>query len=706
MEESQTYAFRGQSGSVSQAGQGFLDKASAVSSTGIDAVQFPTTGFDLLRRHPDAPPRPVSWDELLATYAHKSGTFTPKHSLVNCLPSREWGKAFGINFVRSLSSSAPEIQTSFTTLEPGAHPPSLMDWTSPHSNSAPTERIVVVHILGYRPWEEILQLFKETNKANKDGESVSLLILSYIPLHNWQRFLRHNTAVYDVKTLRLNVSHRFHCLPSGLEGVYYPLSSILRRREYEPVYGLAEQQALDRLELVSCSSLTEQDQLRVMFEAVKGFVNSALGQGEDYSGPQLLALAQSWTFRLGQEGEQSVDSRDILYSSGLFVPEKNGHEIVPQPVAGVISAYLQAVDFCSENSEKRRLGRLRQRLVTEARSRRSLSISRYRHSTEVTAWLALMMSAYFAKTRTANQMINAVARIDLSIALDMHASRNRDYFDRNIAGNTTTEKMFSHGHEHGNSVPVQYVTPLDRAVDRRRPVNPDLNRSTADTSRARALFRSVPDLDLLATLLASCAIPGDKPLSDPDLWRGIVPSLVTEQLRVLGESFRRNSIQTRSGTRVSVDVLKIEDLKPIFPNIGRITRHDHHVLEFSWLTAYVAALGCGAHLPSQEELMEIFDDRRLQENCLGIKEVSGNSRGLQALARFEWLRQPASGMLSGADFVGTTPRLFHRSVSKAYVFRRSSHQPQKCHVSFGVRVTAEPGRTQLAACRLAFLPDS
>jgi hypothetical protein len=327
--------------------------------------------------------------------------------------------------------------------------------------------------------------------------------------------------------------------------------------------------------------------------------------------------------------------------------------------------------------------------------------------TEVTNWLALMLSVYLGNKDFANWLINLVARDDLSIALDLHALR-----ESTPSGQTVVERFLNFFRKHNSGAGALFTGDFDQ--------RPDISffhpsyQPSPDYLEAKLILEQMPDADLLAALLASCAVPNNKSIIDIELWNNVVPPKLSDLLRDFGKELE--VVELSSGVRISKRVLLLDVLSEVFPGIRRNHHLQDRVVNLRWLTAYVLAFAFGGRLPNLGELKEAYEKPEIVLFAFDSLETHESE---QIFQRDEWLDNLYSSegrveIRGQEEFEGSYPKFFDRFMSKVMIRRAAPrHRGSKSEVWLDLErglgdsepietTNVNPSRKQFATCRIVF----
>jgi hypothetical protein len=227
---------------------------------------------------------------------------------------------------------------------------------------------------------------------------------------------------------------------------------------------------------------------------------------------------------------------------------------------------------------------------------------------------------------------------------------------------------------------------FDKVENRR--VRPPYNYKKPDYQKAKSLLEQIPDADLLAILLASCATPDNKDIIDLELWNSVVPAVISDGLHSLGEQLKGTAVKLNDKVSISQRVLFLDQLVEIFPGIRRNQRLQRRLLKVRWLTAHVLAFACGGRLPTFQEAKDAYATPEIKDTAFDSHEIS---EGEELLTRSEWLGVPfpLKGREFGvASFKSIPPGFFNRSMSKIIVRRV---EPGRDIDPSEVRIDLDPG---------------
>ena len=327
--------------------------------------------------------------------------------------------------------------------------------------------------------------------------------------------------------------------------------------------------------------LSEADRWRCTLDALRKFIEQNLVPDKKGSFP-IATLASCWAarhVRPRMSGDVGVDGTRInypeivqrLHDSGLFLSDSVEFDNEPKwlgeaAIAGAISAYLDGFFLANGNVKSPRWAAVFNAIIDDARSSRRFAGEP--SVRQLTGWLALLIAVCAAPAETADCIHDRVAERDMAIAFDLYAIRGQlcgpDRSRQNIVG-----RVLDHAFRHRNAISTLFRW---GSMDAYQPPTSPPIATAPDVDEPMKIITVTNDLDVLVTMLTSCAILTDgdeRRFSFEYLWKKVTPPAIVAKLRDLGLRLQDQAAGVEGGARVGIRPVSLVDLIPIFPGIAR-----------------------------------------------------------------------------------------------------------------------------------------
>ena len=612
-------------------------------------------------------------------------TTAPNQIFVRCIPIRVWGERVGRDLVEAINRCTVPQTARLFVVQPGrpvdlAADEGLVSFCGPGG----TPRAAVIFLSGYRPVHQIADL---VHSIRRGGSKVTIIVFGYATSSELARL--RGWHLLEVSPPSGSTVGGTHAIPAELDRAYSPLTRLLTRPECHGAYPWAGDGAQPPVP-------SEWSRWRLTFSAVREFIERNCGD------VRLEVLANAWAARVLQHPPE--ESVRFLYDSGLVFPDLRDLDgklmaRAGSAVSGAVSAYLDGVLLASADRSHGIGEKLFRATLDSARSGRRLPIDLIPDLQQLTSWLALLVSVHEAPDGAAAAgIINDVGALDANIAFDLHAIRTQ-VTRPDVPVEDVVRRFLEHGRSHGNAIPLLFPASMDFYP---HPHGPLIGPPPLITSGSE-IIGSMPDAEVMATVLASCSIVAECDLLA--LSHAVMLPTMRLHLQAVGTRLRRDAIRIREQPHgrhvyVSMRPLSIEDLEPAFPGIRRYHRRGTRTALVPWLSAYLLAAAVGGKLPTEGQFRRIAADPRVQSTV-----IDNTAPSLPMLPHFnsEWLVSTSPpDPVRGSEFQGERPSFFDRRVAKA-----NWQQPDlRMQVVFAdvpsAELTARPDREKLAACRVVF----